>query len=270
MNKSKIYIVILSLISFAFLFPYLFVVLSSFKTRLDTFAYPPIWFFTPTLENFISIHEDLNIFFFMKNSVIISIVSTFMTFMISIPATYALARINFKRKELVAYLFLILQMIPGISIVFALFYIANYTGLYDTHFFLILAYLLWNVPYAIWLLRGFIVAVPRELEEAALVDGCSKFQSFYLITLPLISGGLVASGILIFIGVWNEFSLAFFLTSLETRTLPTTIGFFMTHSGIKWGPMFATATLSTLPIVFIGLLVKKHFVQAMSFGAVKG
>ena len=130
--------------------------------------------------------------------------------------------------------------------------------------------MLWNVPYAIWLLRGFIVAVPRELEEAALVDGCSKFQSFYLITLPLISGGLVASGILIFIGVWNEFSLAFFLTSLETRTLPTTIGFFMTHSGIKWGPMFATATLSTLPIVFIGLLVKKHFVQAMSFGAVKG
>ena len=269
MNKSKIYIVILSLISFAFLFPYLFVVLSSFKTRLDTFAYPPIWFFTPTLENFISIHEDLNIFFFMKNSVIISIVSTFKTFMISIPATYALARINFKRKELVAYLFLILQMIPGISIVFALFYIANYTGLYDTHFFLILAYLLWNVPYAIWLLRGFILAVPRELEEAALLDGCSKsiILSYYLTSYIR---RFSCFWNLIFIGVCNEFSLAFFLKSLETRTLPTTIGFFMTHSGIKWGPMFATATLSTLPIVFIGLLVKKHFVQAMSFGAVKG
>ena len=253
-----------------FVFPYVFLVTSAFKSRFETFAYPPVWFFKPTFENFENIFNNLNILFYMKNSLIISIICTILTMLISIPATYSFARYNFKFKETIAYAFLALQMIPGISIVFALFYIANTTNLYDTHFFIIMSYLLWNIPYAIWMLRGFIVAVPIEIEEAALVDGCNRFVAFIRITLPLISGGLVATSILIFIGVWNEFSLAFFLTSLDTRTIPTTIGFFMTHSGIKWGPMFATATLGTLPVIIFGILVRKHFVTALSFGAVKG
>ena len=120
------------------------------------------------------------------------------------------------------------------------------------------------------MLRGFIEAIPIQLEEQAMVDGCSRFRAFIQITLPLMVTGLAATSILIFIGAWNEFQLAFFLTSTKTRTLPTTIGFFMTHSGIKWGEMFATAFVGTLPVVIFAILVRRYFISAMTFGAVKG
>jgi len=253
-----------------FLFPYLFMVTSAFKSRLETFAYPPVWIFRPTLEHFRSILGDLDIMFYMKNSTIVATASTLLTMLIAIPATYSFARYKFPFKETMAYGFLFFQMVPGISIVFSLFYIARRLQLYDTYFFLTICYLLWNVPYAIWMLRGFIEAIPIELEEAAMVDGCSRFRSFLLITLPLMGGGLAATAILIFISAWNEFTLPFFLTSTESRTMPTTIAFFMTHAGIKWGPMFATATLGTLPVVIFALLVRKYFISALTFGAVKG
>ena len=161
-------------------------------------------------------------------------------------------------------------MVPGISIVFALFFIARALNLFDKHIFLIVIYLLWNIPYAIWMMRGFVEGIPVELEESAMVDGASRFKAFRLITLPLMAGGVAATAILIFIGVWNEFSLAFFLTSTNARTMPTTIAFFMTHSGIKWGPMFATATIGTLPVVIFALIVRRYFISALTFGAVKG
>jgi multiple sugar transport system permease protein len=255
----------------AFLFPYIFMVSSAFKTRLDTFAYPPVfWGFTPTLAHFENIFSDMNILYYMKNSTIIAVFSTLLTILISIPATYSFARFRFRYKEGVAYGFLFLQMVPGISIVFALFFIAGSLNLSDTHIFLIVVYLLWNVPYAIWMMRGFVEGIPVELEESAMVDGASRFKAFRLITLPLMAGGIAATAILIFIGVWNEFSVAFFLTSTTARTMPTTIAFFMTHSGIKWGPMFATATIGTLPVVIFALLVRRYFISALTFGAVKG
>jgi multiple sugar transport system permease protein len=253
-----------------FLFPYLFMVSSAFKSRLETFAYPPVWIFRPTLEHFRSILADLDIMFYMKNSTIVAAASTLLTMLIAIPATYGFARYRFSFKESIAYGFLFLQMVPGISIVFVLFYLARRFYLYDTYLFLVICYLLWNVPYSIWMLRGFVEAIPIALEESAMVDGCSRFRAFLLITLPLMAGGLAATAILIFIGVWNEFALAFFLTSTQSRTMPTTIAFFMTHAGIKWGPMFATATLGTMPAVVFGLLVRKYFISALTFGAVKG
>lgn len=253
-----------------FLFPYLFMVTSAFKSRLDTFAYPPVWIFTPSLENLKAIFEDINIAFYLKNSFIVAFSASILTMLIAIPATYSFARFKFPFKDSMAYGFLFLQMVPGISIVFALFYIARTLNVYDTYYYLVFVFLLWNIPFAIWMLRGFVEAIPMELEEAAMVDGCSRFRAFLQITLPLMVTGLAATSILIFIGAWNEFQLAFFLTSTNTRTLPTTIAFFMTHSGIKWGEMFATAMVGTLPVVIFALLVRRYFISAMTFGAVKG
>ncbi len=254
----------------AFLFPYLFMVASAFKNQLDAVAYPPAFFFKPTLENFSQVFGDINILFYLKNSTIVATFSTLLTTIIAVPATYALARYRFPFKEPIAYGFLLLQMVPGISVVFALFNIARNINLYDTYLFLILVYLLWNVPYAVWMLRGFVESIPVDLEEAAMVDGASRFGAFFRVTLPLMLGGLAASSILIFIGAWNEFALAFFLTSTNARTMPTTIAFFMTHAGIKWGPMFATAVIGTLPVVIFALLVNRYFVSALTLGAVKG
>jgi multiple sugar transport system permease protein len=257
------------LIVFAFLFPYLFMVMSAFKSNLETFAYPPVWIFKPTLENFRVIFDEMHIFFYMKNSTLISLASTLLTMIVAIPATYSFARFRFSFKEPIAYGFLFLQMVPGISIVFSLFYIARITNLYDTYIYLIICYLLWNIPYAIWMLRGFVESIPVDLEDQAMVDGCSRFKAFLLVTLPLMAGGLAATSILIFIGVWNEFPLAFFLTSTKARTMPTTIGFFRTYADIKWGPMFATATIGTLPVIIFSLLVRRYFISALTFGAVK-
>jgi len=269
---KKIVINVLALgIVIAFLFPYFFMVTSAFKSRLDTFAYPPVFFFfKPTLNNFVTIFRDMNIIFYMKNSLIISITSTLLSLAIAIPATYSLARYQFRLREEISFGFLLLQMIPGISVVFSLFFIIRSVNLQDTHIALILSYLLWNVPYAIWLLRGFLESIPFQLEEAAIVDGCTRLKAFIFITLPLMTGGLTATAILVFIGVWNEFALAFFLTSTKSRTMPTTIAFFVTHAGIKWGPMFATATIGTLPVVVFSLLVRKYFVRALTLGAIKG
>ena len=253
-----------------FLFPYLFMVTSAFKTRMETFAYPPVWIFTPTLENFRAIFENIQIGFYLKNSFIVSTSASILTMLIAVPATYSFARFRFPLKDPMAYGFLFLQMVPGISVVFALFYIARTLNVYDTYYYLVFVFLLWNIPFAIWMLRGFVEAIPIELEEAAMVDGCSRFRAFVRITLPLMVTGLAATTILIFIGAWNEFQLAFFLTSTKSRTLPTTIAFFMTHSGIKWGEMFATAMIGTLPVVIFALLVRRYFISAMTFGAVKG
>jgi multiple sugar transport system permease protein len=252
------------------IFPYIFMVASAFKTRLDAFAYPPLLIFKPTLDNFKNIFGEIQILRFMKNSAIVSVLSTLFTIIIAIPATYSLARYKFRFKSFIAYSFLFMQMVPSISVVFSLFYFSKQTRLYDTHFFLIIIYLLWNIPYAIWIMRGFVEAIPESLEEAAIVDGCNRFWAFVRVTLPLMAGGLAATSILVFIFVWNEFPLAFFLTSTNAKTLPAAIGYFMTHSGIQWGPMFATATVGTAPVVVFVLFVRKYFVSALTLGAVKG
>jgi len=215
--KNKLIINVLVLgIAVAFIFPYFFMVTSAFKSRLDTFAYPPIFlFFKPTFENFISIFRDIHILFYMKNSFIVATGSTLISILIAIPATYSLARYRFRYREKIAFGFFLLQTTPGISIVFSLFFIAKRLDLVDTYIVLIISYLLWNVPFAIWMLRGFVESIPVQLEEAAMVDGCTRFQAFILVTLPLMAGGLTVVAIIVFIFTWNEFAIALFLTSIK-------------------------------------------------------
>jgi len=253
-----------------FLFPYFFMVSSAFKSRLDAFSYPPKFFwFKPTLENFISMIYEYNLTFYLKNSGIIAVISTLITLLLAIPASYSIARFRFKYRDEIAYSFLIIQTIPVISVVFAFFFIAKLLSLLDTYLILIVGNLLWNVPWAIWMMRGFIESIPLQIEEAAIVDGCSQLGAFCRVILPLTAPGLAATGIFIFIACWNDFTLAFFLTSTRARTLPTTIAFFLTHAGIKWGPMFATATIGTTPVIIFALILRKYLVSALTFGAVK-
>jgi len=253
-----------------FIFPYLYMVSSALKGRLEVFSYPPVWLFQPTLENFQLAFTKYDLGRYLTNSLIVALGSTFLTFVLALPATFAIARYRFRLKEGLAYSLLIMQLLPAISLVFAYFFLFSRFGLTDTPWAMVITYQLWNVPWAVWMLRGFIEEIPAALEEAAMTDGCTRLGAFRRVTLPVAAPGLAAAGILIFIGSWNEFTLAFFLTSLRARTLPTTIGFFMTHSGIEWGPMFATATIATLPIVLFSLVVRRYFISALTFGAVKG
>ena len=204
------------------------------------------------------------------NSFIVATFATLVSMILAIPASYGMERLISKNREKVAYMFLTMQLIPPISMVFALFWYANFFGILGTYWLLVIGYTLWNVPYAIWLTRGFFTTIPKELEEAAFVDGASRIWVLRKIIIPLTKPGIIAATIFIFIGAWNEFTLAMFLTDSHTRTFPTTLGLFVTHTGILWGAMFATATIGVLPIVVIALLIRKHFVSALTLGAVKG
>ena len=265
----------LNIVGFAIIalwaFPYLYMILSSFKTPIDNLALPPKFIFEPTMANVTAVLGDQLIMRFLRNSVVVASLSTIVALVLSVPAAYGLVRFEkFRRTERVAYLFLVLQLLPIIAVVFPYFAIGDRLNLLDTPWLLVITYTYWNIAWGIWLVRGFIESVPYELDESAMVDGASRFRAMVLITLPLASKGIVAAGILIFIGAWNEFTLAFFLTSRLARTYPTSVGFFLTHAGIRWGEMFVTAVIGTLTIVIFALLVRKSFISSMSFGAVKG
>jgi multiple sugar transport system permease protein len=252
-------------------FPFLYMMLSTLKRPIDNIAMPPKFVFEPTTENFRTVFDNPDTVRFLRNSLIVATASTVIALALALPAAYGLVRFRrFYRTERVAYAFLLLQLLPIISLVFPYFAIAQRLGIRDTHLILIITYTYWNVAWGIWLIRGFIEAVPAELDEAAMVDGCSRSQALRKVVIPVAAKGLVAAGILIFIGAWNEFTLAFFLTARDARTYPTIIGFFLTHSGIRWGEMFVAATVGMLPIVVFSLLVRKSFISSLSFGAVKG
>lgn len=259
---------IAGLIIFLLLFPYLFTVSSAFKTQLQAKSDPPTWIFKPTIVNFRAL-KDYNFLHLMKNSAIIALISTTLTILVSLPTAYGVSRFKLKLGEPLLYLLLVFQLIPAICVVFPYYYIADRLGLVDTHILLVLIYNYWNIPWAIWLLRSFLDAMPWTLEEQAMIDGCNHFQAFYKVTLPLIVPGLAAVSIIIFIFCWNEFTLANFLTAFDAKTLPTIANRLRTHAGVEWGSVFAATTVSTIPTIIFMLLVRKYFVKALTFGAIK-
>jgi multiple sugar transport system permease protein len=269
-NIKKIALsLILVFILLVYLFPFFFMVSSAFKSWLDAKAYPPKWIFKPTLENFKLAFTRYRILFYIKNSVIVAIFSTSLTILLALPASYSVARFKFRAKEPIMYILLLLQLIPSISVVFPYFYLGYRLNLLDTYIILIVIYCYWNIPWAVWIMRGFLESIPFEVEDQAMIDGCSQLGAFYKVVLPLITPGLAATFIFIFIACWNEFALAYFLTMINTKTLPTIISLFQTHAEIKWGLIFATATIGVLPTAIFALSVRKYFVRALAFGAIK-
>ena len=256
-------------ILFIFLVPYFYLILGSFKTPGDIQAYPPRFFSKFTFENYIKVFMDVNIIFYLKNSFIVAGLTTIISLFIALPAAYSFARFKFWGKDWLAYVLIAILMAPIISLVYPFMTMANQLGLYDSHLGLILFYLPWNVPFAVWMLRTFVSDVPKELEEAALVDGCSRIGAFFRISIPLLVTGLFTTGVFIFIGAWNEFIIAFFLTSTNARTLPTTIDFFLTYGSFQFAPMFAAGVIGTLPIVVCGLFVRRYYLVGQTAGALK-
>lgn len=257
------------LIALVFVFPFLWMAALSLKSRTETFAIPPVWFSTPTLENYKALFSRDVFTLYIKNSLITSVGAVVLALLLAAPAAYALARFEFRRKKDVAFWILSIRMAPAIAVVIPYFLLGSFIGLLDTNVVLMLAYLSFNVPFAVWMLRGFFAEIPVEVDEAAMIDGCSRFEVFYRLILPLTRNGLAATSILCFIQSWNEFAFALFLTTTEARTLPTIVTQFLTFQGVVWGEMSAAATLTTIPIVIFAILVRKHLITGLTFGATK-
>lgn len=252
------------------LMPYLWLFMTSIKTRIDALADTPVWLFTPTLEHYPTVFLDKNYLPLVFNSLVVASVTTALSLLIGVPAAYVFARYDFAGKEDLFFFFLTTRMAPPISVVVPLFLLFGYVGLIDTRLSLILAHTTFNLSLVVWMMRGFFADIPREIDEAGLMDGHTRAGVFFRILLPLAAPGVAATAVLCFMLSWNEFLYAFILVAFEGRTLTVGIPGLVTPHGTLWGQVAAVAIVATLPIVVFTFLVQRHLVRGLTFGAVKG
>lgn len=253
-----------------FAFPIFWMVSSSFKSEVDISAYPPVWRFAPTLTNYAQLFTELNAWQALMNSALIVGLATCIAMAAGTMAAYALARFDVKGKEFLAFEILSIRMLPPIVSVIPMFIIARQLGIFDTPWLLIAAYALSGLPFVVWVMRVFIQDIPQSIEEAAMIDGCSRFETFWRVTLPLLLPGLAATMVIVFMFAWNEFLLASMLTSQEAKTLPVIAANAIKPKAIAWGLASAAGVMMSLPVVVLVLLMQRYLVRGLTLGAVKG
>jgi multiple sugar transport system permease protein len=250
-----------------FVFPFFWMALNSFKTHDQITEYPPVFFFTPTLENVRNVFAQGQFVRYTWNSIVVSFGAVGLGMLLGLPAAYAIAR---HRQRGFAFGILVCRMIPGIAFLVPWFIVFRFLGLLDSYLGLIVAHLVITVPLITWIMIGFFEEVPIELEEAARIDGCSRAGVFLRIALPLVRPGLVSAGILALIFAWNSFLFPLILAGVETKTLPVLVYSFMTFDFLDLGGIYAASTLITLPVVVMVLAVQRHFIRGLTIGGVKG
>ncbi len=251
-------------------FPVLWVVLTSIKPRTDIFTNPPTFFFLPTLEHYVAALNTRGIVASIQNSLIVTVASTGLAILVAVPAAYAFARLRFRFKVPLSFYTLFMQMAPPIGLLIPYFFALNRIRLLDTYLSLIVIYLTFTLPFSIWIMITYFQDVPRELEEAAAVDGASRFAAFASIVVPQVRGGIAVTAIFAFINAWNEFLYAVVLTGPDTQTATVAIFSFLGASESRWGPFTATATMIMAPVVVVALVAQKQIVHGLSLGGVKG
>lgn len=256
-------------IAFLLFFPILWMVLTSFKTEADAFAFPPQLFFQPTLSNWKIALFDTNFMKHLVNTLIITGGSTLVALAFGVPAAYALAYYQTKRSEFTLMWLISTRMLPPVGVIVPLFLIFRDLGLRDTHTGLIIIYTAMNLPLVIWMMRSFFLDVPYEILEACRIDGTSLWQEFRMIVIPLVLPGLFATALLCVIFSWNEFFFAYSLTVTKAAPVSVYISSFKTAEGLFWAKMSAGATASVLPIVIAGWIAQRQLVQGLTMGAVK-
>jgi ABC-type glycerol-3-phosphate transport system permease component len=258
-----------SLILVVVLFPILWAVMSALKSGGQAQAIPPVWFFKPKLTNYVSAFVKRDFGRLLVNSVIVSLSSTTLSVLLGSLAGYGLARYPIKGNNAISMWILSIRMFPPIAAIIPFFLLYKNLGLIDTRIGLIIAYTGFNLPFAVWIMRGFFDEVPRELDEATLIDGASPLKVFTTVVLPLAAPGLVATAIFAMIFSWNEFMFALILSRSRSQTMPVGVMGFITHRGVIWGEIMAAASVIMLPMVAFTLIAQKYLVRGLTFGAVK-
>ena len=267
--KTFVIAVLLTLFTAFCVFPFYWMLLTSFKQRVDV-TDPSVWIFVPTLQNYIDVFEKRNLLLNIMNSIIVVSGTTVISLFVGTMAAYGFARFKFKRKEDIAFWILSLRMLPPMAVVISFFILGRMLRMLDKHLYLIIIYLSFNIPFTIWMMRGFIEDIPLEIEESAWLEGCSRLSGFAKVVFPLVAPGLVATAIFCIIQSWNEFTLAFFLTSFNAKTVPTIVTSFLSVTGVLWGEMAAVGIIAITPIIIFAFLIQKHLIRGMTFGALKG
>jgi len=265
---------LLALVTLATLAPIYWMLTISFKREVDQFATPPRWFwFAPTLEHYLDAFVVRSFGQYLLNSLLVAVSSTACAVVLGTLAAYSLARFRLPRNldRKLALWILSTRMFPAIVTAVPLFLIMRDLRLVNTRLSLIIVYTAFNLPFVVWMMRGFFAEVPRDLEEAAMVDGDSRLGALWRVVLPLVTPGLAATAVFCLIVSWNEFLFALVLTQTDdAMTLPVGIAGRVTQYGIKWGVMSAAAVVAMVPILAFAMSVQKYLVRGLSLGAVKG
>jgi ABC-type sugar transport system, permease component len=254
-------------------FPVLWMVMTSLKTSWDAQALPPVWWFVPTLENYRALFAEGSVSsrfsHLLWNSALVSMVSMVLSIAFGALASYSLSRFRLKRGNDLAIWILSTRMFPPAATLVPVFMMMSWLDLIDTYAALIIPYTAFNLSFVVWMLKGFFDEIPPDLEEAAMVDGCSRMKAFVRIILPLISPGMAATAIICLMFSWNEFMFALVLTRNESVTAPVVANQFVTMYGVKWGELTAAATMMTAPVLFFAILVRNHLIKGLTMGSVK-
>ena len=265
-DRALFYGTLCGLLAF-FLFPLAWMVLSSLKTNVQATAFPPIWLFWPTLQNHADVFAKNPFFSYVVNSTVVALLAVSVGLLFGLPAAYTMAR---NRQASLRFLFLMVRILPGIAFLVPLFVIYRRLGLINTLGGIALAHIIVVLPLVIWIMAGFFEDIPRELEEAALIDGCSRIGTFVRIVLPLSKPGIVAATILSFIASWNNFIFVLILGGRDTITLPMAVYSFVSFEDVNWGGLTAAATVITVPILVLSVIVQRYLAGGLTMGAVKG
>jgi multiple sugar transport system permease protein len=288
--------------------PVLVMGISAFKTRADVMSAPPKIFFKPTLEGFMLLLTDraqmsqdeqdqmqkledqgkLGLFARLaldqgmeingpsayvsrlRNSVIIAGISTIASVILGLFAAYAFSRFKMRGKDDVLFFILSTRMLPAVVVTIPLFLMYRQLGLHDRHLGMIILYTVFNLSFSVWLLKGFIDEIPKEYEEAALVDGYTRMQAFFKIVLPQAVSGIAAAIVFCLIFAWNEYAFALMLTSQRARTAPPSIATMIGRGGYEWSAIAAGSLGFLIPVVIVTFALRKYLLRGITFGAIRG
>jgi multiple sugar transport system permease protein len=241
--------------------------LASFKTQAQIMSTGNFFIFKPTGHNYTAVFKEYDFMKFIVNSFIVAIGSTLLSLLLGLPAAYAIARHHLHKMGL---LILVARIIPGITFLIPWFILFSKINLVDSYTALILSHMLVGLPFIIWIMISFFEALPTEIEEAGLIDGCTHHQVFLKVIMPISGPGVITASLLSFIFSWNNFMFSVILAGDKTKTLPVAVFNFMSYSEINWGGLMAAACIITLPVLIIALLAQRYIVSGLAAGAVKG
>ncbi len=265
--KKILFFVLLLAIIIPVLFPFVWMLTSSFKTQVDIVAWPPRLVFTPTLQNYERVFREQNFLKYFINSSIIGISAVAFSLLMGLPAAYSITR--FKQKRLSIFI-LIARLMPGISFLMPWYILFSRLKLMDSYVALILSHMLITLPIIVWIMSSYFETIPIEMEESAMVDGATRQRAFVSVVLPITGPGIVTSVTLSFIFSWNNFMFSQVLSMERTKTLPIAIYNFVSYAEVDWGAVMAAAVAIMAPAIILTMIFQKYVVKGLTMGAVKG
>lgn len=265
--SNILFYVLITTIALIVLFPFLWMLTSSFKTQVDIIAWPPKLFFEPTLQNYRKVFEEQDFLKYFLNSTIVGVVSVGLSLVLGLPAAYSISR--YTQKKLALFI-LLARLMPGISFLMPWYIIFSRLNLMDSYVALILSHMLIALPIVVWIMTTYFGTIPRELEESAMIDGATRQYAFLKIILPLSGPGIITATTLSFIFSWNNFMFSQVLSMERTKTLPIAVYNFISYAEVDWGGVMAAAVAIMVPAIALTMVFQKYVVKGLTMGAVKG